>query len=97
MWRMNVFSPYFDSRTGWYPNGWVYDDAYAIYAGEELASQHPEWILKDAAGNKLYIPFACSGGSCTQYAGHLEPRLPPVLDQRPEGGVRPRLQGRVRG
>jgi hypothetical protein len=71
MWRMNVFSPYFDSRTGWYPNGWVYDDAYAIYAGEALASQHPEWILKDASGNKLYIPFACSGSSCTQYAGDI--------------------------
>ena len=71
MWRMNVFSPYFDNKTGWYPNGWVYDDAYAIYAGEALAAQHPEWILKDAAANKLYIPFACSGGSCTQYAGDI--------------------------
>jgi len=69
MWRMDVFSPYFDSRTGWYPNGWVYDDAYAIYSGEALAAQHPEWILKDASANKLYIPFACSGGSCPQYAG----------------------------
>jgi hypothetical protein len=71
MWRMNVFSPYFDSRTGWYPNGWVYDDAYAIYAGKQVASQHAEWILKDASGKKLYIPFACSGGSCPQYAGDI--------------------------
>jgi hypothetical protein len=71
VWRMNVWSPYFDEKTGWYPNGWVYDDAYAIYTGEGLASQHPEWILKDAAGNKLYIPWGCSGGSCPQYAGDI--------------------------
>jgi hypothetical protein len=71
MWRMTVWSPYFDSRTSWYPNGWVYDDAYAIYAGEQLASQHPEWILRDAQGNKLYIPWGCSGGSCPQYAGDI--------------------------
>jgi Hypothetical glycosyl hydrolase family 15 len=71
MWRMTVWSPYFNSRTSWYPNGWVYDDAYAIYVGEELASQHPEWILRDAQGNKLYIPWGCSGGSCPQYAGDI--------------------------
>ena len=71
MWRMTVWSPYFDSRTSWYPNGWVYDDAYAIYTGEPLASQHPEWILRDAQGNKLYIPWGCSGGSCPQYAADI--------------------------
>ena len=71
MWRMGVWSPYFDNKTGWYPNGWVYDDSYAIYAGEQLASQHPEWILKDARGNRLYIPFACSGGTCPQYAADI--------------------------
>jgi hypothetical protein len=71
MWRMTVWSPYFDSRTSWYPNGWVYDDAYAIYAGEQLASQHPEWILRDAQGNRLYIPWGCSGGSCPQFAGDI--------------------------
>ena len=71
MWRMTVFSPYFDERTSWYPQGWMYDDAYAIYAGQPLAAAHPEWILHDAAGNKLFIPFECSGGSCPQYAGDI--------------------------
>src|SRR6516165_4908810 len=33
MWRMVVYSPYFDERTRWYPNGLVYEDAYAIYSG----------------------------------------------------------------
>ncbi|HWX74478.1 MAG TPA: putative glycoside hydrolase [Solirubrobacteraceae bacterium] len=71
IWRMMVFSPYFDERTSWYPQGWVYQDAYAIYAGQSLAAQHPEWILRDGAGNKLFIPFECAGGTCPQYAGDI--------------------------
>jgi len=71
MWRMIVYSPYFDDKTRWYPNGWAYDDAYAIYPNSPLASRHPEWILRDGAGNPLYIPFACSEGTCPQYAGDI--------------------------
>jgi Hypothetical glycosyl hydrolase family 15 len=71
MWRMIVWSPFFDNKTSWYPGGWMYDDAYAIYTGSQLAAQHPEWILRDASGNKLYIPFNCSGGTCPQYAGDI--------------------------
>src|SRR3954462_15503525 len=32
-WRMRAYSPYFDSRTHWYPNAWFYRDAYALYRG----------------------------------------------------------------
>ena len=32
MWRMVVYSPHFDDKTRWYPNGLVYEDAYAIYS-----------------------------------------------------------------
>jgi Hypothetical glycosyl hydrolase family 15 len=71
MWRMTVFSPYFDEKTSWYAQGWLYDDSYAIYKGSQLATQHPEWILKDAAGNRLYIPFGCAAGTCPQYAGDI--------------------------
>lgn len=71
IWRMGVFSPYFDNKTSWYPNGWVYRDAYAIYTKEALASEHPEWILRDSSGNKLYIPWGCSGGTCPQYAADI--------------------------
>jgi hypothetical protein len=71
MWRMMVWSPYFDQKTSWYGQGWMYDDAYAIYRGSQMASQHPDWILKDGAGNNLYIPFGCSGGSCPQFAGDI--------------------------
>jgi hypothetical protein len=34
-------------------------------------SQHPDWILKDASGNRMYIPWGCGGGSCPQYAGDI--------------------------
>ena len=72
MWRMMVWSPFFDEKTSWYTHGWFYDDAYAIYNdGSQLAGEHPEWILKDGGGKKLYIPYACSNGSCSQYAGDI--------------------------
>jgi Hypothetical glycosyl hydrolase family 15 len=70
-WRMRTYSPYFDQRLSWYPDAWTYRDLYAIYRGGDTAEEHPEWILRDGAGNKLYIPFDCGGGSCTQYAGDI--------------------------
>ena len=41
-WRIVTYSPYFDGRVSWYPNGWVYLDSYAIYAGSPLVREHPE-------------------------------------------------------
>ena len=70
-WRMRAYAPYFDSRLGWSSKAWVYQSAYAIYPGSEVDVQHPEWILRDAAGNKLYIPSGCSGGKCAQYAADI--------------------------
>jgi hypothetical protein len=70
-WRMKAYAPYFDSRTSWYGNAWFYKDAYAIYPSSPLVTQHPDWILRDARGNKLYIQFACNGTTCTQYAGDI--------------------------
>ena len=69
--RMKTWAPYFDSRTKWYPNAWAYRDAYAIYRTSSQATAHPEWILKDAKGTKLYIPFGCGGGTCPQYAADI--------------------------
>ncbi len=69
--RAIVYSTYWDSRTSWYPNGWGYLNAYAIYRTSSLATQHPDWILKDAAGSKLFIPWGCSGGVCPQYAADI--------------------------
>jgi hypothetical protein len=71
--RMVVFSPAFNPATSWYGNGLIYVDAYAAYVGgttfnEAIQYTHPDWIMKDQWGSNLYIPFACYGGSCTQYA-----------------------------
>jgi hypothetical protein len=70
-WRAEVFSPYFDSKTSWYHHGWAYTDLYAIYQGSSFASEHPSWILHNASGERLYIPWGCSGGTCPQYAGDV--------------------------
>jgi hypothetical protein len=70
-WRMRTYSPYFDSRLAWSPRAWTYLNAYAIYVGGAVARDHPDWILRDAAGNKLYIPFGCRNGTCPQYAGDI--------------------------
>src|SRR5438128_2758934 len=66
--RMIGFTSFFDSRTAWAPPAWVYQDAYAIYAGSSLEKEHPEWILRDASGNKLYIPY---GNPPSQFAGDI--------------------------
>lgn len=71
IWRMGTYAPYFDSMTSWYANSWMYKDSYAIYTDESIATKHPEWVLRDAAGNPLYIPWGCSNGSCPQYAGNI--------------------------
>ncbi len=41
-----------DSLT-YHPGAMRYDDSIAIYTNSSLATQHPEWILKDTNGNKL--------------------------------------------
>ncbi|MEJ2139437.1 MAG: putative glycoside hydrolase [Gammaproteobacteria bacterium] len=66
--RMQVYSPYFDKRLTWFPNAWEYEDAYKIKPDGDTVRKHPEWVLRDAAGNMLYIPYACKNGTCPQYA-----------------------------
>ena len=68
-WRMRAYAPFFDARTDWYGRGWAYENAYAIYRGWE--GDDARFILKDASGNRLYIPFACNGQNCSQYAADI--------------------------
>ena len=70
---MVVWAPYWDSRLDWYDDVTVYRDAYAIKVddpNDRRAVEHPEWLLRDAAGDPVYIPFACGNG-CPQYAADL--------------------------
>jgi len=69
--RMVVFSPYFDSRLWWYGRGWVYDDLYGIYPGSQVERRHPDWILRDARGRKLYLDFGCAHGRCPRWAADI--------------------------
>lgn len=66
--RMQTYRPYFDSRLSWYPDAWFYKDSYAIKPDWQVFIDHPEWVLRDASNNLLYIPWGCSGGTCPQYA-----------------------------
>jgi hypothetical protein len=69
--RQKTYAPYFDERTSWYPNAWAYKDLYAVYRDSELAGARPDWILHDAHGAKLFIPWGCEAGSCPQFAGDI--------------------------
>lgn len=77
--RMRGYPPFFDQALTWAPRSEFYFDLYAIYnsTGDDglprlpLLEQHPDWVLKDSAGRRLYIPWACSGGSCTQFAADI--------------------------
>jgi hypothetical protein len=74
--RMRTYSPFFDERLSWYRNAWVYQDLQAIYPGTDWARRHPEWILRDRAGRRLYVPWGCKDGTCPQYAADIgDPRF----------------------
>jgi hypothetical protein len=70
-WHALTYTPFFDSRTSWYPKAWVYKDLFAIYKGSTFAKEHENWILRNAAGKLMYIPWSCSEGTCPQYAGDV--------------------------
>jgi hypothetical protein len=69
--RMGVFSPYFDKRTAWYRSGLLYVNLYGIPRDSQTFREHPEWVLRDSAGEPLYIPWGCAAGTCPQYAGDI--------------------------
>jgi hypothetical protein len=70
-WRFSAYSPYFDKKLDWFPDTWLYLDLYAIYKDSPVVGNQPHWILRDLQGNRLYIPWGCSDGSCPQYAGDV--------------------------
>lgn len=66
--RLLGWSPHFDSRLSWFPNGWAYVGAYTIKPDDPVFSLQPNWILRAQDNSQLYVPFDCSGGTCPQYA-----------------------------
>lgn len=67
--RMKGYAPWFNSRLSWYPDAWAYQDLYAVYNDEREDGSRRRWVLRDASGTPLFIPWGCAGGSCPQYAG----------------------------
>ncbi|HEY0278591.1 MAG TPA: putative glycoside hydrolase [Solirubrobacterales bacterium] len=68
---MRGYAPYFNQALGWAPPTDFYSDLYAIYREGSGTPNHDNWILKDSSGHDLYIPAACNGSYCTQYAGDV--------------------------
>lgn len=72
MWGVVAHTTFFDSMTSWAPPALVYKDLYAIYTGDRAKlTQHPEWVLKDANGTWMSIPWGCNPGPCPQFAGDI--------------------------
>lgn len=70
------WSPWQDVNVGVYKNLLAYMDTYAAENNipqkpTDIAVTHPDWILHDSAGNKLFIPYNCANGSCQAYAMDL--------------------------
>ena len=73
-WRMRAPIPRsFDRALNWAAPTQFYEDLYAIYNPRQtgLVDEHPDWVLRDAAGEPLYIQYGCTGGSCPQYAADI--------------------------
>ncbi|MDO9355625.1 MAG: putative glycoside hydrolase [Solirubrobacteraceae bacterium] len=72
MWGAVAHTGFFDSKLIWAPPTIVYKDLYAVYANDSATlAAHPDWVLKDAAGNRMAIPWGCANGSCPQFAGDI--------------------------
>jgi hypothetical protein len=54
-WEWMEFSPSFNHKLSWFPNALVYVNLWGIVTTDPLVHEHPEWILKDAHGNWMFI------------------------------------------
>ena len=62
-----------------------------------VARDHPDWILRDAAGNKLYIPFGLQERHLPAVRRrHRQPGVPDVVDLAGPRAARARLQRHLR-
>lgn len=71
-WGIVSYAPAFDGFLSFAPPTLVYKDLYAIGRNDNATlSAHPEWVLKDASGKRLYIDWGCQPGPCPQVAGDI--------------------------
>lgn len=70
---MVVWEPYWDSRLDEFNRVFVSRNAYSIKVDtsrDPRSIEHPDWILRDADGDPVYIPFDCTS-RCPQYAADV--------------------------
>jgi hypothetical protein len=90
--EMRGYAPFFTRHAlRWAPSAEFYKDLYAIYPGDRDSSRradtdsaidreevkaHPDWVLRDRAGRRLYIRYRCnlSAHRCPQYAANITNR-----------------------
>lgn len=71
--RMVVWSSFWDSRLEHYDDVVAYTNAYSIKVNtdsDRRSVEHPEWVLRDARGEPVYIRWGCDDG-CPQFAADL--------------------------
>jgi alpha-tubulin suppressor-like RCC1 family protein len=68
------FVPYWDSRIDDYSELYAYRQSYGINTDptkDDRSVTNPEWVLKTANGDPVYIPFGCTPAPCPIYAGDI--------------------------
>ena len=105
--RMRLYSPFADRCVqGGYRGALSYHDAQAIYPvelrprrGDSRRTRRnrrllDRWILRDARGRRLHVPYDCRQGRCPQYAADIGN---PRFRQRIVGKIRRVLKRGYRG
>lgn len=70
--RMRGYPPFFDRALPWSPSSDFYIDLYAMYDLDYGSiPDHPEWVLRDRDGRRLFVPNACDGERCAAYAADI--------------------------
>jgi hypothetical protein len=70
---MVVWSSFWDSRLEHYDDVVAYTNAYSIKVNtdsDQRSVEHPEWVLRDARGDRVHIRWGCDDG-CPQFAADL--------------------------
>ena len=68
-WEIQGDPPWFNFLLSWMPPAVTYFDLWSIHTGDALATEHPNWIMKDSSGTPLYLDYNCDGTTCSQWAG----------------------------
>src|SRR5215467_876862 len=70
-WRatmMTGYTPWFDVAMKYFPGpAGFYTDSYAINKDAQGNNPAPSQTLVDAAGNQLFVQYACANGTCSQF------------------------------